>query len=207
MIDGFVDMTSPETAAREDASLLVRFQVDDIVDEEATKANGYTSYKKIERVYIRIPGSHEERIKKVTREHKLRFPRAWAAYQAGVKDGAHGTPLKECAVLSATDVSMFTHHGVMSVEQAVALSDENIGNMGHGVRTVLERVKSWWEARQSQKPLAEMKAQIQERDDLIAQMSARLAALEARDGAPTMEEAPKPKRVRIRKPKAVPAEG
>ncbi len=202
MIDGFVDMTSNEVQAREDAALYVRFEVRDIEDAEETKKNGYPCFKPREFVCIRIPGSHEERVQKVRPEHKQRFARAWAAFQAGVKDGAHGTPLKECPVLSATDVSMFTHHGAMSVEQVVALSDENISNMGHGIRPAMERVKTWWEARKSQKPMAEMKAQIQERDDLIAQMSARLAALEARDGAPTMEEAPKPKR--IRKPKAKP---
>lgn len=208
MIDGFVDMTSNEDVAREDAALLVRFELRDVDDPEETLKNGYPCFKQREFVCIRIPGSREERIKKVTVEHKRRFPRAWAAYQAGLKDAINGTPLKECAVLSATEVSMFNHHGVMAVEQAVALSDENIGNMGHGIRPAVERIKTWWESRKSQKPLAEMKAQIQQRDELIAQMSARLAALEAATGVPTLSpEAPtpalpKPKRVRS-KPKPV----
>ncbi len=44
----------------------------------------------------------------MTREHKLRFPRAYAAFLAGADEAIDGTPIKECTalirlVLSALD--------------------------------------------------------------------------------------------------------
>lgn len=201
---GFVDMTSSEAVAREDAALLVRFEWVDVEDPEETKKNGYACFRKREFVRILIPGSKEERVTKARPEHKRRFPRAWAAFQAGHGEAINGTPLAECAVLNATERSMLNHHGVVSVEQAAALSDENISNMGHGVRPVRDRVKSWMDARKSHQPIAALQAQLKEKDAAMAAMMERLAALETRDGAPTLAEAPKPKRVRASraKPKA-----
>jgi hypothetical protein len=195
----FMQMALNENQAREDAALLVRFEWMDIEDPEATKAVGYQQFKRKEFIRIRIPGTQEERVSKVKEEHRRRFPRAYAAFKAGEENAINGTPLKECAVLNANEISMLNHHGVFSVEQVAALSDENMSNMGHGVRPVRDRVKSWWEARKTQAPVAALQAQLKEKDEQVAELMARLSALEAGQPAP----APKPKRVRSKpKPQA-----
>jgi hypothetical protein len=207
---GFVDMTSYEAQAREDAALLVRFEWMDVVDVDATKTNGYTTYKQKEFVRIRIPGSHEERVLKVKDEHKRRFPRAWAAFKAGDANAINGTALKECPLLNATEVSMLNHHSVVSVEQLAALSDENISGMGHGVRLLKERVKPWHEARKSAKPMAELRAELEEERQKRQSLEERLAALEAgsHGNGATGPQTPvkEPPKKRNRKPKTVPAE-
>lgn len=203
---GFVDMTSSEESAREDAALHVRFEWLDVPDAEATKANGYPCFKQKEYVRIRIPGSQEERLRKVTDNERRRFPRAYAAFKAGNAEAVNGTALKECPVLNATEVSMFNHHGVFSVEQVAALSDENISGMGHGIRPVKDRVKAWYEARKSQAPVAALQAQLREKDEQMAGLLERLSALEAgthQNGATLPQTpAPQPKPKRNRKPKA-----
>ena len=207
---GFIDMTSSEEVARADAALLVRFEWVDVEDPEATKANGYACFQKKEFVRIRIPGSQEERFRKVTEETRRRFPRAYAAFKAGHAEVVDGTALKECPVLNASEVSMLNHHGVAAVEQVAALSDEQISNMGHGIRPIRDRVKSWWDARKSQRPIAELQAQLNKERAEKEAILERLAALEAgshKNGATAAEtpDKPAPKK-RNRKPKAVPTQ-
>lgn len=202
----FIQTAFSESQARDDAALLVRFEWQDVEDPEATEAAGFQQFRRREIIRIRIPGSQEERVSKVSQEHKLRFPRAYAAFKAGEENAIDGTPLKECPVLNTNEIYMLNHHGVFSVEQVAALSDENISNMGHGVRPVRDRTKNWLSARKNHAPVAALQAQLKEKDEQLERLSERLAALEAgsaKNGATAAETPVKPApKKRNRKPKA-----
>lgn len=198
-----------EDQAKFDAHLPVRFEWFDEEDPTETKRCGFARYKRIQIIRTLIPGSKDERVDRVREEHKHRFPRAWAAFLAGEEGVVDGTPLKDFPGLTKDDISTAIHFHVLSVEQLASMSDEHVGNLGHGWRQRRDSAKTWLASRKASQPVAELQAQLDaERAEKEAILE-RLVALEARDGAKSLEEAPKaeaPKPKRIRKPKPV-AEG
>lgn len=173
----FFAMASTEAQQQADAGLLVRFEWADVPDADATEKAGFPQFRRRERVCIRIPG-RDERFDWVKPEHRARFPRAYAAFKAGTPEKVDGTPLADWAGTSKNEVSMLNHHGVVSVEQLAGCSDESISLMGHGVRPIRDRAKSWLDARKLNKPVAELQAALKERDALLASQGERLKALE-----------------------------
>lgn len=209
--------------SRADAQLPVRFEWFDQEDPEETKKCGYTRYKRIQIIRTLIPGSKEDRVDRVNEDYKRRFPRQWAAFLAGEEGVVDGTPLKDFPGLTKDDISTLMHFHVLSVEQLAAMSDENATNIGHGFRQRRDGAKAWLAARKSAQPVAELNAKLKEKDEQVAALMERLAALESAqagsvplksivvpvtvplEAAP--EAKPKPKRIRTKKPKAEQPEG
>lgn len=208
----FFQAAMTENQAKFDAQLPVRFEWFDEEDPAETKRCGYPRYKRIQIIRTLIPGSKDERVDRVRAEHKHRFPRAWAAFLAGEEGVVDGTPLKDFPGLTKDDVSTLTHFHVLSVEQLASMSDEQVGNLGHGWRARRDGAKTWMSARRAAQPVAELNAQLEEERSRRAELEARLAALEAgtyQNGAAGQAQLPvaTPPKKRNRKPKAVPAEG
>ena len=197
----FFKLAMTEDQAKFDASLPVRFEYLDIEDPVESKKSGYARYKRITIIRTLIPGSKDDRVDRVNEGHKLRFPRAWAAFQAGEEGVTDGTALREFPGLTKDDVSIATHANVLSVEQLAALSDEQASQVGHNWRQRRDAAKAWLAARKSEAPVAELNAALDEERQKRMALEARLAALE---GTPVAR--PEPKK-RIRKKAEKPAEG
>jgi hypothetical protein len=203
----FFALALTEDQQRQDASLLVRFELEEVEDRQETKKSGFPVYKKLERVHILIPGSREERVHTATREHQRRFPRAYAAFKSGLEVPPDGTAVRDWAGAGKGDAAMLVHHGVASVEQLAALSDENLSLMGHGIRPLRDRARSWVEARKAHKPIAELQAQLKEKDAETDALKARLAALEAHMLGRQVDASEVAPKKRVRKTKAAQPEG
>lgn len=174
-----------EDQAKFDAHLPVRFEWFDEEDPIETKKCGFARYKRIQIIRTLIPGSKDERVDRVREEHKLRFPRAWAAFIAGEEGVVDGTPLKDFPGLTKDDISTLVHFHVLSVEQLASMSDEHLANLGHGFRQRRDGAKAWLTSRRSTQPVAELNAQLEEEkqkrrdsDERAEAMATRLAALE-----------------------------
>lgn len=189
-----------EDQAKFDAMLPVRFEWFDEEDPAESKKCGYARYRRIQILRTLIPGSKDERVDRVREEHKIRFPRAWAAFLAGEDGVVDGTPLKAFPGLTKDDISTAIHFHVLSVEQLAGMSDEHISNLGQGWRQKRDMAKNWIAAQKSAQPVAELNAALEDERQLRRALEERLAALEgAATPAPAPQAAPKK---RNRKPKA-----
>jgi hypothetical protein len=197
-----------EDQAKFDAHLPVRFEWFDEEDPTETKKCGYPRYKRIQIIRTLIPGSKDERVDRVREEHKRRFPRAWAAFLAGEEGVVDGTPLKAFPGLSKDDISTAVHFHVLSVEQLASMSDEHIGNLGHGWRGKRDGAKNWLASQRSAQPMAELNAQLEDERQKRQALEDRLATLEAHGNGAKGPQTPvqAPPKKRNRKPKVVPAE-
>jgi hypothetical protein len=79
--------------------------------------------------------------------------------------------------------------------------------MGHGIRPLRDRAKSWTEARKSHKPIAALQAQLDAERAEKEAMAVRLAALEAHMLGRQVDASEVAPKKRVRKTKAAQPEG
>lgn len=120
-----------------DAALFVRFHTREVEDSEATKKNGYPTFKNQEYCEIRWDNDlsvldHPLRDEDdFSNECKVRFAAQYNAFKSGQKDAVLGMPLNRFFPNDPAKVKGYEHRGVMTVEQLAALPDTSIqGFMG-----------------------------------------------------------------------------
>ena len=106
-----------------------------------------------------------------------RFPHQWAQYEAGEEQVEEGTPIEEWPLLTRSQALMLKGVNIRTVENLAAVTDANLGNLGHGARTLRDQAAAWIK---QAKDGAEMAKLVKEnenlRDDLEA-VKAQLAEL------------------------------
>lgn len=137
-------------------------------------------------VRVRIPGDKQTEIDtKAKDHHKRRWPRQWAAYEAGRDQSGGGTALGEWGVLTEGTCIEYNAKNIFTVEQLASVSDANLHNLGHSARSLRDRAVKWIEQHvalgENEKlkaELAETKERLTEATETLASMNERLAALE-----------------------------
>lgn len=114
-------------------------------------------------VEIIIPGDSKSIVhERVKDEHKERWPRQWAAFQANQEAPAEGTPLEEWSALGASQVMEIKSHNVRTVEDVAGLSDSQLAKVipmgGHALR---DRARRFVEQVDAEKPVAELMQQVE----------------------------------------------
>lgn len=199
-----------------DSGNLVHFSMLDIENTEKSKEAGYPVYESMECICIKAPGSlTQENIiplrKEWQRRHYIgRYPRHYAAFKAGLEDPTEGYPLKNWPPMahSRGELDLYAFHGVKTIQALAAITDGNITTFGASGRKRREQAKGWLEHAQTNAPMAKLNAKNQELENKLEVALRAIETLQKEKGLPTAPvvelapAAPKPKRVRNKKPKS-----
>src|SRR5215813_13270974 len=99
-----------------------------------------------DKVFIKVvtPGDDKcvsERI--INDKDKLRFPQAWAAFQARETKPIDGFPLEEWPQLTRSDMHYSKSKNIYTVEMLAGVDDSRIDNMGYGYRELRTKAKAF----------------------------------------------------------------
>lgn len=154
-----------------DAHLRVRF----------FRGKEYHSFKKewvgVDMVEIRQPGERDVLHRAVTEEHKMRFPRQWAAYQEGREQTVDGTPIEVLFEGHPEVLANLRMHGITVVEQLANATETALGRLGMGARQHKAKAEAFLEARGGSHGIRQLQSELEGRDARIAALEAKIEAL------------------------------
>lgn len=184
-----------------DDALTVVFYRNAVQNEYESTVQARPIYEDVDYVRIITPGDQFTIIDQPVNEvHKARFPRQWNQFLQSGQSGEtmNGTPLSEWTQMSPAQVRMLNGLNFFTVENIAHASDQQINNIGMAggmsgyvlrdlARAYLTRAKEHAQD-------GRMVAELQKRDDIIAEMAAKLQAMqeaieksEKRPGRPRKE--------------------
>lgn len=174
-------------SAEQDKHLAVRFFVMAVQDPEASAKEGRPIFKDVVHVELRVRGDRNNVVHKpVDEQIKRRFRDAWRAYEQGEELMQQGTPLAEWPAMSKSMVEELKYFGFFTVEHVANARDDVLSRFP-GLRSVQQRAKNFLELAKGSAPLERMQKEIEtersEKEALkaqVADLAARLAAMEAK---------------------------
>ena len=176
----------------QDNNLIVRFFYDAILDETATRENGYETYRDVELIEIQCPGNNKVIIVDIVNEiHKKRFP---FDYQRFKNDGngnadMNGFPLREWTMISASQLKQLNSLNVYTVEALAVLLDSICSR--YNLYSLKTKAQTWLKQRESDASAAKIAQELEARDaklrELQEKIDAMSAATEKKVGRPAKE--------------------
>ncbi len=107
-----------------DDGTIPEFYTHEVYDQTASERSGRPVFRDIPFVRVRFVGDRSRTIeRKVTENDKQRWPRQWAAYEAGMAAIESGTPLSQWPLIARSQVDEFKMHNIHTVEQLAGLPD------------------------------------------------------------------------------------
>ena len=167
------------------------FRDSTVLNKVKTEREGRPIYDPVILIEKIIPGDSLNKPVRPMREgDKIEYPQEWAAFQAKREQQIPGTPLAAVPWLSRTQIAEYQALAIFTVEQLATLPESVAARiMGfHKVRGQAENfLKAAQDGAYQEKLQAEAKVAAEreaQKDATIAQLEARLAALEAAQQAP-----------------------
>ncbi len=195
---GFMEMAGM-LAPKPSAGLIVRFYMEAVDDDKATREAGRLVCRDEEYVEIRIPGDLDVQRHPVTDVDKQRFPEHYAAFKKSQpQETVTGTPLtKWPGSPPASRIREAAALDIHTVEQLAEVSDANLMRLGPGWREIRQKARDYIVAAKDTAVLFKLRA---ENDELRQRLSsledmARKQAAEidrARNNGGTLPPAPAP---------------
>jgi len=105
------------------------------------------------------------------------FPEQWARYQQKKEAKIPGTPLEAWGILTDTQVAEYKAMNIFTVDQFATLTD-SAGMKIMGFNQLRKRAQLFVDAQKNGEAAEHLKEELTKRDDVIAQLTARLDALE-----------------------------
>lgn len=169
----------------DDKGLLVEFMDDAVHQPHESEKQGRAIYKQVPFISIIFPGDKTKRTyRPASDEDKRRFASQWAAFEKGAQAVADGTPITEWNYLSKSQALELKHMGFWTVELLANASDTAISGLIGGnllrtqAQTFLAATKDDSKFTAMTAENDKLKTKIQAQDDLIANLTSRLDALE-----------------------------
>lgn len=173
-------------ADKGDDKMLVRFYADAVEDVGASKREGRPIYNEVVFVEIIAPGQagKQEFVAPATAEHKQRFPRQWARFEAGEKAVTEGTPVEVWPIVSRSFAKQLKMSGFHTVEEIANVNDNDLKALGPGGREVRDRAKAFLDEAGRNALNDRLLRERKEQDDKMARLESELADLKRRVLAP-----------------------
>jgi hypothetical protein len=169
------EMQSNPNAGSE--KLFVTFDLHPRVNEAKSTAEGRPVYDDTEYIRIIVPGDKQNEVHRpATEMDRRRYARQYADFKAGSREAQSGTPLKEWTAISASQAKELAHFHVYTVEQLANLSDANLQNIGP-IRGLQAKARDFLEKAAGNAPLDKMRAEMTEKDNVIATMKQQMEAM------------------------------
>lgn len=162
----------------DDTKLYVEFSLRTEIDAAASKEQSRPVHKAVDYVRIQQPGERDAIIRPAHNGDVQRFPRQWAAYQAGKQDIPDGTLLATLWPANPEIVENLKFFKIFTVEQLANINDTQISNIGMGGRHFVEQAKKFLATAEKGKGFQAMQKQL---DQLTAAREAdaqKITALE-----------------------------
>jgi len=170
-----------------DNKLYVVFAMHAVQNGFQTEQQGRPIFDDVPHVRIHVPGDKTSVIERpVIEEDKMRFPVQWAKFQSNMSQAPEGTPLEQWPLLTIGQVYEFKALNVFTVEQLAGMADTQAQRFmgGHELRrkaiAFLAVSKNTAEAQRLATANAELEQRLGAKDEIIADLSKRLEALEAK---------------------------
>ncbi len=157
--------------------IAVRFFMDSVKDEAATAQQGRPVFRDEERIEMFIPGGFNKPIKRVTDEHRERWPKQYEAFKKGMEVATNGMPIDHWAALTRSQVNELKALDIYTVEQCAGLSDTAVQRIGMGGRAIKNAAIAYLD---DAKAMAQATALTAENERLlgrVAELESRLSAL------------------------------
>jgi hypothetical protein len=159
-----------------DKKLLVMFFKGTVKNEIKSIEAGRPIFDEIDLVKIIAPGSRDSFVGDATYDYQQRFPQHWARYKTNQSQEEVGTPLNMLPWLTVAQVEEFRALSVKTVEQLAGMPD-SVAQKFMGFHAIRQKAQSYLEAAKDSAPIHKMQAELQKRDDEIAQLKITVASL------------------------------
>jgi Skp family chaperone for outer membrane proteins len=161
-----------------DKKLLVIFYKRAEKNETKSAEAGRPIFDEFDAVKILTPGSKDTYTGDASPDYQQRFPTQWARYKAGQSQDMAGTPLSLLPWLGMGQVAELNAVGCHTVEHLAGMSDALSQKfMGH--HGMKQRAQQYLDAAKGNAPLLKMEAELQKRDEQMAEMKSTIDALSA----------------------------
>lgn len=178
---GSFDPNTGFGAQGDDNKVWAEFYMRSMIDGPKTKEAGRTIAQDVPHVKIIQPGESRLSVydQPATNDDAARFPKQWAAFQAGQKQEATGSPLSLLFPQSPATVRNLEGCGIRTVEMLANAPDVALQEMGMGARSFQTKARQYLEQADKGKDFHGLSDKV---DSLVLQQQAdkdRIAALEA----------------------------
>lgn len=164
---------SPDQRYAADAALYVQFHVKAVMNEHASKEAERMIFTDTLYIRIMVPGDKHSIVDRpATADDKKRFGRYLDAFKNGLEMEDQGTPLTVVPWLSPSQVEEYKYFNIYTVEQLAEVGD----NVGQKFRQFNEHKRRATEFVQGMVP-ENVRVELNERDERIAELEAKLAEL------------------------------
>ncbi len=145
MMRGSYDPNTGFGAQGDDSKVIAEFRMHPVVDGIASKEAGRTIKRDVPYIKIIQPGEAGKSTydQPATDAEVQRFPRQWAAFQAGQKQEVVGSRLDLLFPESPAIVENLRSVGVFTIEQLATLPDTGLQNVGMGARQWQEKARAY----------------------------------------------------------------
>lgn len=180
MLDSATGMDFRPRNETEDRAI-AEFYVEAVPNNFRTEKEGRPIFDDVEFVKILVPGDRRtEVVRRVTEEHRYRWPRQYEAFQRGIIPAEEGTPIEQWPPITPAMAKTLAFLNIRTVEALAAVSDTALAEIGLGARELRQKAIAWLGAIDPQ-GLANANAEIAE---LKAQMAQLIAAQQSAAPAP-----------------------
>lgn len=175
----------------DDRGLFVEFSIEAVLQPFESEKQGRPIYKDTPYVTIHFPGDKTKKfVGPVEDQHRERFPRQWAAFEAQEAQAPEGMPVTEWAPLTRSQAQELKAINIHTVEQLAAMPDSACTWLGS--RDLRTKAQTWLESAAGHSQEAHLQQQLAQRDAQIAALQAQIDDIVARAGenAPSAAAAP-----------------
>ena len=176
MMQSDIDHTLFEGGNAGDDKLFVKFEDKPIQDKGASAEQGRPIFKETPHIYIRAAGAKNFILRRATAADMQRFPRHYAAFKERRDMPVSGTLLSEWPIISRTLAKELEALEVKTVEQLVAMSDQNSQNF-MGFNELKRKAVLFLEHAAGEAPMNRLQDELAERDQTIKQQQTTIDAL------------------------------
>lgn len=180
------DMTAVAFQKEKDAdkALHVHFYRDAVPDDKATIEEGRLICREVDFVMIMVPGDKYSIIRRPVQERdKQRFSDRYRAYKLDAsQESAAGTPLKSVTWLSISQKKELEFLGCYTVEQLAGMPD-NTTQKFMPLQKLKQQAKDFMDQAKGSAPLLQMRQELTQKDEELANMKKLLAELQGQIGA------------------------
>lgn len=161
-----------------DKRLLVRFSIVSTPCEYESIQQGRPIFKDEEVIEIMVPGSRNTITNLADDNYKRRFAKQYAHFKAKGELKESGTPLSALVWLSPAQIMELNALNCYTVEQLAGMPDQLSQKfMGH--HSMKQRAQKFLDLAKEAAPLLKLQAELEVRDDTIANMQKQLDILVA----------------------------
>jgi hypothetical protein len=183
-------MSNPQPSHLE-STLYVSFFTEALEYKAESEKQGRPIFKDVAFVRIVVPGDVNNIIeRKATKEDEMKFPRAWARYQAEEREAVDGMPLEQWPQITRSLLKELKYFEVHTVEQLAGLSDGQVSKLGMGFTEYRNKAKAFLEAASGTASQTAQAAENERLKQQMADLQAQIVALgsEKKRGRPAKEE-------------------